>query len=275
MKVDFIKLSPTENMTILVKTPVPRDKQLAVGTALMEYSSVYGEQAGFIEPPECGEAEARLQMMAGEFCGNGTMAAAAYIASQREMETGERTDIKLEVSGAEGVLTCGVEKLEDGFRGTVDMPLPLGVKNEIYYIGGDAYDLPTVYLPGIRHIILPKKTIGEGFKEKTERSIKELEAKINDDAFGIIVFDEEQCRIDPLVIVKSAGSIFWERGCGSGSEAAGVYLADRERKNISVGLKQPGGTIDVNVKYENGIKSVAISGKVQISAEGTAYIKEP
>ena len=51
MKLDFVKISPTENMTILVKTAVPTEQQLAVGAKLIEYSSVYAEQAGFIEEP--------------------------------------------------------------------------------------------------------------------------------------------------------------------------------------------------------------------------------
>lgn len=275
MRVDFVKLSPTENMTVLIKTPVPRDKQLAVGAAVMDYSSVYAEQAGFFEPPEDNNAEARLQMMAGEFCGNATMAAAAYMAAKKGISMGERMNIRLEVSGAEGVLTCCVEALEDGFRGTVNMPLPIGISSEKYAIDGKEYELPTVRLPGIRHIILPREEIGESFKEKLGHSVESLKTQINDDAFGIIVFDEPNGRIDPLVVVKSAGSIFWERGCGSGSEAVGVYLANRERRSMSVSLGQPGGTIDVDVKYENGIRTVTISGIVKISAEGTAYIKEP
>ncbi|MCD8036295.1 MAG: hypothetical protein LUE88_02795 [Clostridiales bacterium] len=129
MKVDFVKLSPTENMTILVKSPVEREKQLHVGAEIMKYSSVYAEQAGFLEKPENPEAEIRLQMAGGEFCGNATMAAAAYTAFQHGLKAGEKTDIKLEVSGAEGVLTCAVEALEDGFRGTVNMPLPIKIVN--------------------------------------------------------------------------------------------------------------------------------------------------
>ena len=39
MKLDFVKISPTENMTILVKTAVPTEQQLAVGAKLIDYSS--------------------------------------------------------------------------------------------------------------------------------------------------------------------------------------------------------------------------------------------
>ena len=72
MKVEFVKLSPTQNMTILVKTPVERENHLEVATKLMDYASVGAEQVGFIEN---GQGTIRLQMMAGEFCGNATRSA--------------------------------------------------------------------------------------------------------------------------------------------------------------------------------------------------------
>ena len=46
MEVKFIKASPTENMTLLIETPVAREKQLAVAERLIAYGSVYAEQAG-------------------------------------------------------------------------------------------------------------------------------------------------------------------------------------------------------------------------------------
>ena len=44
MEVKFIKASPTENMTLLIETPVAREKQLAVAERLIAYGSVYAEQ---------------------------------------------------------------------------------------------------------------------------------------------------------------------------------------------------------------------------------------
>ena len=69
MELKFIKTSPTENMTLLIETPVPRELHLEVAEKLIAYGSVYAEQAGYIEEPENPLAEKRLQMMAGEFCG--------------------------------------------------------------------------------------------------------------------------------------------------------------------------------------------------------------
>ena len=84
-------------------------------------------------------------------------------------------------------------------------------------------------------------------------------------------FDEKEKSLKPLVAVEDV-SLIWERGCGSGSEATGIYLAYKNKESIKCGLKQPGGIITVDVEYDNGIKKAAITGKVKIAAEGTAYI---
>lgn len=272
MKLDFVKISPTENMTILVKTAVPTEQQLAVGAKLIEYSSVYAEQAGFIEEPINKNAVARLRMMAGEFCGNATMSLGAYIAFKNGLEIGNETDIPLEVSGAEGIRNCHIKAVDGGYIGTVSMPLPVSVKECTLNINDKEYYVTEIAFEGIKHYILPKNSIGEGFKAKLEGSLENLKNAIEDDVFGIVVFDEENMRIDPLVVVKSAGSVYWERGCGSGSEATGVYIAYKNRKSIECELNQPGGIITVDVEYDNGIKKAAITGKVKIAAEGTAYI---
>ena len=84
MEVKFIKASPTENMTLLIETPVAREKQLAVAERLIAYGSVYAEQAGYIEEAENPAAEKRLQMMAGEFCGLAEWQCPYRSASKRE-----------------------------------------------------------------------------------------------------------------------------------------------------------------------------------------------
>ena len=98
MEVKFIKASPTENMTLLIETPVAREKQLAVAERLIAYGSVYAEQAGYIEEAENPAAEKRLQMMAGEFCGNASLSLAAWLAQKKNLQIGEKTEITLEVA---------------------------------------------------------------------------------------------------------------------------------------------------------------------------------
>ncbi|GFI61473.1 diaminopimelate epimerase [Clostridiales bacterium] len=270
MKIEFIKTSPTQNMTIIVKTPVPRDKQFEVGMKLMDYASVNGEQAGFLETPYNPQADIRLQMMAGEFCGNGTMSAAAYVAREKGIQPGETMRIFMEVSGSEGIVSCKIEALNNKFRGTVNMPLPKWTESREYVIENEKYMLKTIFFPGIRHIILPKEIAGDNYKKKLEMSVDSLRRQNNDEAFGIIVLDEKEMSMEPLVVVKS--SVFWERCCGSGSAAVGVYIAEKKKQSAAVSIKEPGGIMEVIAKYDNGIKSVSISGNVAIVAEGKAYI---
>ena len=77
MEISFVKLSPTQNVTVLATSPVPRAEQPAAAAKLLAYDGVGGEQAGFLEKPAHSAARARLQMMGGEFCGNAAMSLGA------------------------------------------------------------------------------------------------------------------------------------------------------------------------------------------------------
>ena len=143
MEVEFVKISPTENMTVIATSPVERKNQLKAGGELIKYASVYAEQAGFMEEPEDKRAMARLQMMAGEFCGNGTMSAAVYTAWKNGIKTGEEKIIPMEVSGARGILECWVRAVDVSrgkYEAQVSMPLPLAIKKGIYDIDGEEYE---------------------------------------------------------------------------------------------------------------------------------------
>lgn len=276
MEIEFVKISPTENMTVIVTSDVEREKQLEVGTELIKYSSVYAEQAGFLEKAVSPDAVSRLQMMAGEFCGNGTMSAAVYTAWKNGIKNGEHTVIPMEVSGADGILDCKVMAVDTDngkYEAEVLMPLPVNIFDDDYVIDGKTYRLTAVAFPGIIHIIIPAGLIGIDFREKLERSAHSISRKISEEAFGLIVFDEEKNEINPLVVVKSADSFCWERGCGSGSEAVGVYAANKYKKSVRLKLKQPGGVIETAVLYENGIREASIKGAVRIVAEGKAFVE--
>lgn len=62
MKLEFVKINPVENMTVLVKTKINRENYAEVSRYLMEYGNVYCEQVGFIEGQH-------LQMMGENFAG--------------------------------------------------------------------------------------------------------------------------------------------------------------------------------------------------------------
>ena len=130
MELQFVKVSPNENMTLLIESPVPRSQHLAVAKALIAYGSVYAEQAGYIEEPENKEACVRLQMMAGEFCGNATLSLGACLFSKEHPKTGEEKNFLLEVSGADSLIDCHMKKEADGYLGQLSMPLPTKIATE-------------------------------------------------------------------------------------------------------------------------------------------------
>ena len=238
---------------------------------LIAYGSVYAEQAGYIEEAENPAAVKRLQMMAGEFCGNASLSLAAVLAEEKGLKPGEETEIILEVSGADSLVNCHMKKEEKGFSGRVAMPLPKAIEHEKFHLHGETYDLDVVVFEGISHIIVPVSLWGETAVEKAELAAKEWAAEMPA-AFGILLFDGEKGECRPLVSIQGA-TLIWERGCGSGTSAIGVYLAVKEGKSLAVSLKQPGGIMGAEVSMENGkIQSLHITGKVSIVAKGTAYL---
>lgn len=273
MELKFIKTSPTENMTLLIRTPVPREQQLAVAEKLIAYGSVYAEQAGYIEEPENPLAEKRLQMMAGEFCGNASLSLAAWLAKEKGLAVNEKTEIVLEVSGADSLVRCEIRREEKGFFGRVAMPLPQKIEKRAFTLEGESMELDTVVFAGITHIIVPMSLWGEDAAAKAEQAAKAWAGELPA-AFGILLFDEEKSELKPLVSVENV-SLIWERGCGSGTSAIGAYLAEKARKSVSIKLKQPGGIMGVEAEYVNGkIQCLFITGNVSIVAEGVAFLSE-
>lgn len=78
MNIDFVKASPSKNMTILVTNYVPPTNYSRVAHTLMDYEYVNAEQVGFIEAPQNKDALLKLTMSGGELCGNAVLSAAAY-----------------------------------------------------------------------------------------------------------------------------------------------------------------------------------------------------
>lgn len=272
MEIRFIKTNPTQNMTLLIQSFVPRWEQLETAKRLMAYDSIYAEQAGYIEEPESEEADARLQMMAGEFCGNATLSLAAYLFAKEMPQPGEKTTLFLEVSGAPELLPCEMEKTETDFIGTISMPLPLWAQEQEYLLNGKEYLLFTVAFDGIQHILVPSSLWGAQAETMAEQAAKDWASSIDAEAFGILLFDEESLSLRPLVCVKNS-SLVWERGCGSGTAAVGVYFSEKRNASLSLEILQPGGVMGISAKRTDGrLTQLALTGHVSIVAEGTAYL---
>lgn len=275
MKLNFIKVNPTENMTIFILDSIPRSMYPEVANKLMNYNNLHAEQVGFIERPNLSESCSRLHMMGGEFCGNASRAFAAIMV-QRGYSSFELKDgkyiVPFEASGVEQVLYSEVRQLTDNtFEVKVKIPLHKSVSSiEINYDGID-YNGFIVEFDGIAHAVISTgdELPGEGLLLKLVEELSPLPYS----AIGIMFYNEEKDFITPLVYVKDTGSIIWERGCGTGTAALGVILSSKSQSSINKKVKQPGGNIDVLTTVKNGrIEDIYLKGNVSIVAEGEVYI---
>ena len=266
MKLSFVKLSPTRNITILVTDPVPRDRHAAIAAQLMDSDCVGGEQVGYIEAPALPGARVRLQMMGGEFCGNASMSLAAWIAHCDGLPDGAETDIPLEVSGAEGLVTCRILRRGNAYEGTVAMPLPSSIRRE--ELGGMRF--PVVHFPGISHAIVPESALTPG---QAKACIPRWCRQLDVDAMGILLLNAACDEFIPLVYVRSTDSAVWEHGCGSGTAAIGAFAAYERCEDACLRLTQPGGSIRVEAAQRDGIVTgLKITGTIKLTAQGAAWV---
>ena len=257
---NYVKINPSGNITLLVTDPVPRRDQSEIARQLMQLDSS-AEQVGFLETASLPSAAARLQMMGGEFCGNATMSLAAYLARRDGLADGEEALYPLEVSGADGLISCRIRRTGCAYMGTVPMPLPREIAQVEILPGLQA---PLVRFAGIDHAIVPGHLISEA---QAEEIIAPLCAKLNAEALGILLLGEGGQRIRPLVYVKSTGSAVWENSCGSGTAAVGAYHAFVQKKNVQLEIAQPcpDTCIGVSAAYVGGrICRLEITGRVRL-----------
>ena len=268
MNIRYFKFSPTGNDTLLIDSPVPRDRQGALAARLLE--RLGGEQVGYIEVPADPGARARLQMMGGEFCGNATMALGALIA-RMDAPQGGVIDLLIEVSGCAAPVPCRIRADGDGWLGTVRMPLPTAVTRCVVETDAGPLDAPLVVMPGISHLILPVGAAPS--PDELRRRLSAWNRQIGADALGALLWDESSSTIDPLVYVPSASTLVRERGCGSGSAAVGCWLALRAGHSLNTAVRQSGGTIEVEARIkDNALESLSITGHVAPLEEGSLAI---
>ena len=113
MKLEFTKVSPSGNMTILIWSDVERVEQAKIANILMDCTYHLGaEQVGYVEESQNPKAIAHLQMMGGEFCGNATRSLAFMLVARKFPNILIENSIArfcLTVSGVEEPLEVKVE----------------------------------------------------------------------------------------------------------------------------------------------------------------------
>lgn len=237
---EYYYINPSENITLLVTTPVSPEDRPAAAAKLMALEPT-AEQVGFVQGN-------RLDMAGGEFCGNATLSAAALYCAGNGLDDGE---IIMSVSGSEEKVNVSIHKTgENRYIGTVEMPRSLGT---VSISGG----YTAVNFTGISHIIVEGDMDRKEAEKLAEKLCKELDA----DAVGVMLLDEKEGRLTPLVYVPAADTMCWESSCASGTTAAGVYLADKYAREITAKFIQPGGVLKVTAAPH---KKPAFTGTVII-----------
>lgn len=274
MEIRFVKMNPAQNMTVLVESEVERGHHERVAQELMSYGSVFAEQVGFIEKPINQEALARLQMMGGEFCGNATMSLAAFLASEKHLPSDETAQILLESSGLDGLVAVSVRPEEGQVRCWLELPPPVAISDVTLKSGDSLYQATMVDFDGIIHFVLPfEPVVEEDMRSWAEANLINWAKDYRAEAVGLILFNQEKCSINPLVLVKPTATLIWERGCGSGSAAVGAVMAAKAQNFISSEVSQPGGVISVTADYLKGrVSTITIGCSIKMAARGVAYI---
>lgn len=272
-EIEFIKLNPTQNMTILIKTTYPVERHSHIASKVMAYDSVYAEQVGFIEEPLNQNAAAHLQMGGNEFCGNACMALAAFIASEKGLSQHSSTHVLLESSGTDQLVNCQVQKKSGLYYCQVSMPIPKKVDSKVIHFEGEELNIITVNYADFVHIVIEVDEFNHQMRKKAENLAKLIGATSNTNLIGVLLYKSVSDELAPLIHVPHVNSLIWERGCGSGTASIGAYLAWKHKREVAVNLKQPGGIITVNAAwYEEELTSLTIEGSVSIVAQGKVFI---
>lgn len=280
----FLKTDPSGNTTIFVLDGTKREKRSQIAQALMRKESLSAEQVAFLdtEPPR--PADFSFAMMGGEFCGNATRSAAAWLVFDRERyqptgKSGDKGTYEISCSGIDHNIRCHVSMVSRStFDVAADMPLPLSVS--LVEVGGES--LWQVVFDGITHFICPEA--GRFDRADRMEMIQQILSQYptpHGQAEGILFWDNpagDPLRgqaLDPYVYVKDTDTLVNESSCGSGTAALSAALSVSLQKSIHVDAPQKGGTIYGEAAWADGkLASLAIGGKVHIVAEGIVYVEE-
>lgn len=269
-EVEFVKLSPTGNMTLLVRSAHPVADYRTIAGQLLPTGHVHAEQVGFIRRPSSPAAHTRLHMAGDEFCGNACMALAALTAAEQGLDLDDRVEIILEASGSSQHVVCRVERRPNGLHSELAMPLPERIEP---YPGIEAGRSTLVRYAEAVHLVLECAPHDPATRDRAQKIAAQLAETEALPLVGVMLYDPASGELAPLVNVPALGSMVWEQSCGSGTAAVGAHLAATSRDSVRTSVHQPGGTMQVQAIHRGeNLSSLRIGGEVRIVAEGTAYV---
>ncbi len=250
MKLNAVRADPAGNITLLILDPVSEAERREVAVRAMERFAGDVEQVGFIEKP-IRTADARLEMMGGEFCGNAARSAGYWAASQ---SCGNNECVTIECSGCSEALTVRADLKKRTAK--IDMPLPLKV--ETCKIAG--VEAKTVHFPGICHMVIENR---EPDNRLTREGIEGMMRLGGVDAAGMIYWNPEAETMRPIVYVKATDTLVYENSCASGSAAvAASRMWDVCSGCQRLRLRQPGGVLEVMCEKTPDSMKITLDGPV-------------
>jgi diaminopimelate epimerase len=273
-EIGFVKLSPTQNMTLLIRTEHPEEEYQDIARQIMAYEHLHAEQVGFVRKPQSPDADISLHMAGGEFCGNACMALAALTAADEDLDSGRRMEVVLEVSGTDGLVMCQVVRRSAEYVCELAMPVPHAVERTV--LAGDVGGRSAVVrYDDSLHVVIETGRLDHVTRARAQSLATRLGETWNVSLVGVMLYDPDSNCLTPLVHVPLLGSMVWERGCGSGTASLGAYLAWKNNASVATSVIQPGGTMKVAADYARDVLTgITVEGSVRIVAEGRAYLQQ-
>ena len=232
--------NPTGNITALTEDAVAPEEYAAVARQILA-DCPRAEQVGFVAESG-GDADIRLEMAGGEFCGNASLCAAVWYALRHP---GVST-VGVKCSGSEEIIPVVLTPEADGsFIAAADIPGVSEPEPHKLFLNGRALSLPVVRLPGITHIIYPCELKGDTAPLNPAELLPPWCEKLQTPCLGLMLWDEGAGRLLPYVYVRAVQSLFRENSCASGTAAVGRYAAWRRQAAVELSLREPGGTLGV------------------------------
>lgn len=264
-EIHYVKADPSGNTTILVLDAVPPEKHAALAGQLLRPDCVGAEQVGYLSWPGNG-VDVRLDMMGGEFCGNASRSAAAYLLSRTDDDQGEYT---VSCSGSNTLLHASVQRVKGNvFDAFIDVPSPKKMDIVLLETDESDYRFYRVVLPGIVHFVHFAPSIKNIDKDVLWQAVYNFATALHYGAFGMDLVDRKTLTMIPAVYVSQTDTLYWERSCGSGSAATAASLAKLCGHDIACEIRQPGGSITIEAAYaDQAVRHIRIGGNVQIARE--------
>lgn len=279
MKLEYVKLNPSGNTTIIVdnrKKLLKREQYAELAAKLMRQESLCAEQVGYMELPAMPGALMRLHMMGGEFCGNATRCLAKLLCDLdvpgiNWNEEHTQSTVPVEISGYPYVLEEKVmDYCEESARVYGGMPLPMKVEKGA--IKGVKEPLTLVHFDGILHMILENVEFSEKLGRELMHNIIEEKPELG--AVGLMFYDSAKSYMWPTVYIRETDTLIFESSCGSGSTAVAAALCQRTGEDVEkLAIHQPGGTMEISFGYQDGERYAILGGLISQVSRGSVWVE--